>query len=87
MFRNSGNSKMNKDFIGVGTLYEFGKDKYLIIEIAKNKVALLDLQTFKIVSERTVEDIHYLSEPEARALTPGNYTFSDFTINTKGMKP
>ena len=94
MFRTDANSDIDKRHLGVGSIVTAGsKGRWLIIASPDTKarfVRLLNLDTFVALYQCVVvKDINYISEVEARELVNTlelNYTFSDFSFDTIGLK-
>lgn len=95
MFRDTGNAKMSKDTVGVGSTVKgnFDSEDYMFVCIGDKSVGLLNLQTMIIDGKSvvSVEDINYISSAEARNILNSlgnklNWTFTDFEIIPKGLK-
>jgi hypothetical protein len=91
MFRDITPSKMDPDHFGAGsTIYGCQGDPSWLVVARTAGVTLLNLDTM-VVNENIIHavDINYLSKDETLKLlelTRLAYTFSDFTLETKGMK-
>lgn len=91
MFRDSGNSVPNDGHFGVGSVVKgMGSESWLVVISEGQNVKLLDMCTLSLTvgTPLTVADINHFTLPEVRALvdfTKKNYTFSDFTFNSKNV--
>lgn len=93
MFRDSGNSAMEKTKFGVGSLVTTGHKTFLVIGTGNKQVSIMSLDTFETVRKPIeVVDINFLTSAEARELidsTVGDelqYTFTDFDLIPAGVK-
>lgn len=88
MFK-SDNTPMSVTNFGIGSTVEAGHEKWLVVgSAATDSVMLLNLETMVVGSSYKVSDRNFLTEAEARALLNllPRYTFSDFTLDPKGLK-
>jgi len=91
IFRQSGNTKMDIEYVGVGSLIS---KQYLIVSYSDGDVSIINLKTFVVSNGSVVvEDIHHLSKAEVQKLielikdeTFKDYAFTDFDFDTKGFK-
>lgn len=85
-------NQMNLNNFGVGSIIKLSFTKHWLLVAKSNttEVFLVDLETFQYsINSVTVEDISYISEPEARdiaRLTKLNCAFSDFDFDSNGLK-
>lgn len=91
MFRNEKGSDMDYKYFGVGSICDSHQNgKYLVIS-TQNGVGLMSLTTFREpYNLLRVEDENYLKECEVRHLINDiglPITFSDWSFDTKGLKP
>lgn len=93
MFRSKAPSKMSPDVFGIGSTISAGKGHNWLVVMppgTTNEVTLVNLQDMGVSELRLhVEDVHYLTEQEARDLVyiaNSNWTFSDFECHSVGYK-
>ena len=89
MFRNTKPTKLVPENFSVGsTITGAPGEKYLVVGFDKNRIGLIDLQTFMTVGYPvTVEDDKFLSLEEVLQLLDfTDRTFADFTLDAKGLK-
>lgn len=92
MFRDTSKSPMSPQNFGVGSIIDaYGSGKFLVVaDQVDDVVYLVRLKDMMALPGQIgVMDINHLSESEARELvelTQLNYTFSDFTLDSKGIK-
>ena len=93
MFRDSGNSPMDKSKFGVGSLIVAGSKIYLVVSPKDKEVAVMSCETFQCIrNSMQVTGINFLTSSEARTLidkTVGDelqYTFTDFNLLPEGVK-
>jgi hypothetical protein len=74
---------------GVGSTVEAGHERWLVVGSATTDTCmLLNLETMVVGAPYRVADRNFLTQREARELVGSlpMFTFSDFTLNAKGMK-
>lgn len=94
MFRSKAPSKMSPDTFGIGSTISAGKGHNWLVILSPgtktNEVTLVNLQDMTVSCLVVqVEDVHYLTEQDARNLVTianSNWTFSDFECHSVGYK-
>lgn len=92
MFRCTKKYALTKEYFSVGSIIEAdnGKLKWLVVGgINENTVTLIDMQTWCVTESIDVVDLNWLTEFETSlltGLTHLNYTFSDYSFNSEGLK-